>query len=344
MIDLEKILNVAKANRASDVHLSAGNPAAFRVDGTIKPLTDRILSEEDLTELLNSCLTKEQYAQFCSSGDFDCAADLYGLGRFRINAFRQIKGSSLVMRIIPADPPSFDEVNLPSQLRKILELKNGLVLITGPTGSGKSTTLAALINELNINRQLHIITIEDPIEYMHKPKNCVINQREVGKDSHSFVSAMKAALREDPDIILIGEMRDTESIAIALTAAETGHLVLSTLHTSGAAMSIDRLVDVFSPDQQSQIRTQLSMSLKIVASQKLLVSASGKGRVGAFEIMFVNSAISNLIREGKTANVNQVIQTNYAAGMLTFERSIADLVESGTIDKETGQAALFDVK
>ena len=344
MVDLEKILSAAVENRASDVHLSSGNAPAFRIDGKIQPLTGKVLTAEDVDFLLQSCLAKEQYEEFCSCSDFDCASELYGLGRFRINGFRQINGTSIAMRLIPVDPPNFDDLGLPTQLRRILELKNGLVLITGPTGCGKSTTLAALINEMNVNRQLHIITIEDPIEYLHQPRSCIINQREVGRDSHSFIRALKAALREDPDIILIGEMRDAESIAIALTAAETGHLVLSTLHTSGAAMSIDRLVDVFPPEQQQQIRTQLSMSLKIVASQKLLLRAGDTGRIAAFEIMQVNSAVSNLIREGKTANVNQVIQTGYASGMLTFDRSISDLSAAGLIDKATERSALFDLQ
>jgi len=250
-----------------------------------------------------------------------------------VNAFKQSRGVSLVLRIINASTPEIAELHLPQSIDRVLELKDGLVLVTGPTGSGKSTTLAAIINEYNKKRSCHIITIEDPIEYLHTPKRSIINQREIGSDSASYARALKAALREDPDIILVGEMRDLESISIAITAAETGHLVLSTLHTIGASKTIDRLIDVFPPAQQQQIKTQLSLALKSVISQRLLPTADGKGRVAAFEMMFVNSAVSNLIREGRTANINQSIQTGLNQGMITLGKSIDDLLARGVISK-----------
>lgn len=337
------MVKYAVEQNASDIHLASGNYPALRIDGNII-LYDSPLTKEAVDAIAKLCLPEEKYAEYEETGDVDCAVNLADSGRFRVNVFRQNKGTSIVLRTINSKTPDIQELGLPPQMKKILELKEGLVLVTGPTGSGKSTTLSAIINELNKSRRSHIITIEDPIEYLHTPLNCVINQREVGSDSASFARALKAALREDPDIILVGEMRDLESISIALTAAETGHLVLSTLHTIGAAKTIDRLVDVFPPEQQHQIKAQLSMALKSVVSQRLLPKAESKGRVGAFEIMYVNSAISNLIKEGKTANINQMIQTNYASGMITLERSIQELADKGIITKEVAAEALFDVK
>ena len=337
-----EMLKSAVAANASDIHLASGNYPALRIDGNIVMFGDAPLRKEAVDAILKMCLTEEKQREYEETGDVDAAVSLADSGRFRVNVFRQSSGTTVVLRTIRSDTPSMEELELPPQINKILELKQGLVLVTGPTGSGKSTTLASIINEFNKTRRSHIITVEDPIEYVHTPQNCLINQREVGADSASYARALKAALREDPDIILVGEMRDLESISIALTAAETGHLVLSTLHTLGAAKTIDRMVDVFPHEQQQQIKTQLSMALKAVISQRLLPRAGGKGRIGAFEIMYVNSAISNLIREGKTANINQMIQTNYAAGMITLERSIRELEASGFITKETAQEALSD--
>lgn len=339
-----EMLKSAVASNASDIHLASGNYPAVRIDGNIVLFGDAPLAKEAVESIAKICLTEEKLLEFEQTGDADCAVNLADSGRFRVNIFRQSKGTTLVLRTIKSKTPDIEELDLPPQIGKILELKQGLVLVTGPTGSGKSTTLAAIIHEFNKKRRSHIITIEDPIEYVHTPKNCVINQREVGADSFSYARALKAALREDPDIILVGEMRDLESISIALTAAETGHLVLSTLHTIGAAKTIDRMVDVFPPEQQQQIKTQLSMALKAVISQRLLPRADGKGRVGAFEIMYVNSAISNLMREGKAANINQMIQTNYASGMITMERSIRDLEDKGMITKKVAEEFIFDVK
>ena len=334
-MDFFQIVMNGVSGRASDIHLSANNRPAYRINGRMHFLDVPPLTPEEVDRMICQCLPHEKYEEFRATGDIDAAAEISGCGRFRVNAFRQIRGSTLVMRIINAATPEISQLHLPASVSRVLELQDGLVLVTGPTGSGKSTTLAAIINEYNKNRSCHIITIEDPIEYMHTPKNCIINQREIGSDSVSYARARKAALREDPDIILVGEMRDLASISIAVTAAETGHLVLSTLHTIGASKTIDRLIDVFPPQQQQQIRTQLSLVLKSVISQRLLPTADGKGRVAAFEMMFINSAISNLIREGRTANIAQSLQTGASQGMIPLDRSIEDLLRRGIITQDT---------
>lgn len=330
-------------SKASDIHLATGNKPAYRINGIVHFLNCPVLTVEQVDTMIRQCLSHDKYEAFCQTGDMDSAAEIAGCGRFRVNAFKQAHGVTLVLRIINAITPEMKDLHLPQSMGKILELKDGLVLVTGPTGSGKSTTLAAVINEFNKTRKCHIITIEDPIEYPHSPKNCIINQREVGEDSASYARALKAALREDPDIILVGEMRDLDSTAIAITAAETGHLVLSTMHTIGSANTIDRLIDVFPPTQQQQIRIQLSTVLKSVISQRLLPTADGKGRVAAFEMMFVTSAISNLIREGRTININQLIQTSSQLGMCTLEKSISDLFQRNIISNDVAQEFSFDI-
>ena len=330
-MELTEIVSKAVALHASDIHLSSNNRPACRVNGQVRFFDLPVLTADDVSGLIRQCFSGEKMEQFQKTGDLDSAAELPGCGRFRANAFRQTRGCTLVLRVINAETPELSALNLPESIRKILAYQDGLVLVTGPTGSGKSTTLAAMINEINKTRCGHIITIEDPIEYLHTPKKCIIDQREVGADSVSYARALRAALREDPDIILVGEMRDLESISIAVTAAETGHLVFSTLHTSGAAKTIDRLIDVFPPEQQQQIRTQLSMTLRSVISQHLLPTADGRGRAAAFEMMFVNNAVANLIREGKTANITQMIQTGAADGMVTLQNSLLDLVRKGTV-------------
>lgn len=336
-MDFREIVMTGVESRASDIHLSSGNSPAYRINGQMGFLDAPPLTPQDVDQMIKQCLIPEKYQAYLETGDEDAAAELFNCGRFRVNAMRQQNGGALVLRIINAQTPEYASLNMPESMNKILALKEGLVLVTGPTGSGKSTTLAAIINELNKTRQSHIITIEDPIEYIHHPKKCVINQREVGQDSISYARALKAALREDPDIILVGEMRDLESISIAVTAAETGHLVLSTLHTIGAAKTIDRLIDVFPPEQQGQIRTQLSLVLKSVISQRLLPTADKSGRIAAFEMMFINNAISNLIREGRTANITQTIQTSAMSGMMTLDKSISELQRMGKITKETAE-------
>lgn len=334
-MDFLQLVKDGVASGASDIHLSANNRPAYRINGAMRFLNTPALTSNEVNEMIAQCLSREKYEEFLVTGDMDSAAEIAECGRFRVNAFRQVRGVTLVLRIINAATPEISQLCLPQSISRILELKEGLVLVTGPTGSGKSTTLAAIINEYNKTRSSHIITVEDPIEYLHSPKNCIINQREIGADSISYARALKAALREDPDIILVGEMRDLESIAIAITAAETGHLVLSTLHTIGASKTIDRLIDVFPPEQQQQIRAQLSLVLKSVISQRLLPTADGKGRIAAFEMMFINSAISNLIREGRTANIGQAIQTGMNQGMITLDKSIDDLLRRGIITQRT---------
>nr|WP_319487375.1 PilT/PilU family type 4a pilus ATPase [uncultured Caproiciproducens sp.] len=342
-MDFFQIVMNGVSSHASDIHLSTNNRPAYRINGRMHFLDVPPLTPDEVDHMIGQCLPHEKYEEFRTTGDIDASAEISGCGRFRVNAFRQIRGDTLVMRIINAATPEISQLHLPPSISRVLELQDGLVLVTGPTGSGKSTTLAAIINEYNKSRSCHIITIEDPIEYMHTPKNCIINQREIGGDSTSYARALKSALREDPDIILVGEMRDLESISIAVTAAETGHLVLSTLHTIGASKTIDRLIDVFPPQQQQQIRTQLSLVLKSVISQRLLPTADGNGRIAAFEMMFVNSAISNLIREGRTANIGQSIQTGVNQGMITLDRSIGDLLHRGIITKSTAEEYGFDI-
>ena len=337
MFDFLNTVREGVRRRASDIHLSSGNRPACRVDGTICFFDGPLLTPEEVEPCIRLCLDAERYKTFRKTGDMDAAVELEDCGRFRLNAFRQNLGPALALRIIGAHPPELAELNLPESIRRILTLKSGLVLVTGPTGSGKSTTLAALIHEFNQTQHCHIITVEDPIEYLHTPIQCVVSQREIGTDSASYARALRAALREDPDILLVGEMRDLESISIAVTAAETGHLVLSTLHTIGAANTIDRLVDVFPPEQQQQIRTQLSMALKSVISQRLLPARGGHGRAAAFEIMFVNNAIGNLIREGRTANLSQIIETGASAGMISMDKSIRGLLQNGVIDRSAAE-------
>lgn len=337
MFDFLSLIRKAVEGKASDIHLSSGNRPAYRVDGVIRFFCEEALEAADVEQCIRRCLGDGRYERFLETGDADAAVELPGCGRFRVNAFRQNLGPAFALRVVGEKPPELDELNLPESINKILTLKSGLVLVTGPTGSGKSTTLAAVVNELNKTRHSNIITIEDPIEYLHTPKSCVVSQREVGTDSASYARALRAALREDPDILLVGEMRDLESVSIAVTAAETGHLVLSTLHTIGAANTVDRLVDVFPPEQQQQIRTQLSMALKSVVSQRLLPRKEGRGRIAAFEVMFVNNAVGNLIREGRTANLSQIIETGSAAGMITMEKSIRGLYQEGRIDRSAAE-------
>lgn len=343
-MEFDEMVRFAVENGASDIHLASNNLPSYRKNGKIMSYKGtEILDEDTVMKYIDEVLEPADYLKFCNTGDIDSAYQFGNLARFRINAFKQRHGATLVMRVIKLNPPKLGDLNLPRSIAKILNLQEGLVLVTGPTGSGKSTTLAALINEINHREELHIITIEDPVEYMHSPAKCIINQREVGQDSETYSSALKSALREDPDIILMGEIRDLESMSIALRAAETGHLVFSTLHTESAAKTIDRLIDMFPVERQKQALNQLSTTLKAVISQRLLPRSDRPGRIGAFEIMFVNSAIANLIREDKIPQIEQMISLNQQTGMITRKLSIENLLKRGLISKETADKYSYDV-
>ena len=343
-MEFEEMVRFAVENGASDIHLASNNLPSYRKNGKIMNYKGtEILDEDTVMKYIDEVLEPADYLKFSNTGDIDSAYQFGNLARFRVNAFKQRHGATLVMRVIKLNPPKLGDLNLPRSIAKILNLQEGLVLVTGPTGSGKSTTLAALINEINHREELHIITIEDPVEYMHSPAKCIINQREVGQDSETYSSALKSALREDPDIILMGEIRDLESMSIALRAAETGHLVFSTLHTESAAKTIDRLIDMFPVERQKQALNQLSTTLKAVISQRLLPRSDRPGRIGAFEIMFVNSAIANLIREDKIPQIEQMISLNQQTGMITRKLSIENLLKRGLISKETADKYSYDV-
>ena len=328
---IEKALQYVAAHPLSDLHFHANEPIAIRVDGEIQIFPDDILPQADMDEFIKQYLNKEQQLDFMKQMDADLAVDTESI-RFRVNLFKTSRGLAAVMRKIETQIPSFDQLALPAVARDVIELENGLILVTGPTGSGKSTTLAAMIDRINRNRQEHIITIEDPIEFIHQNQKSVISQREVKRDTVSFSTALRASLREDPDVILVGELRDLETIQLALTAAETGHLVFGTLHTSGAPNTINRIIDVFPPQQQDQVRAQLSQSLRLVMTQRLFKRKDAAGRIGAFEVMTCNPAVRNLIRENKVFQIASVMQTSRGEGMMTMESSIAQLVQSGQIE------------
>ena len=328
---LEKITELAKKDKQiSDFHLRGGSDIAYRKLGEIIIEQSSKISEKDLEELLKSNCSEKDIKIFHEKNELDSAVILADL-RFRANFYKTLNGTGAVLRRVETKAPLMDDLNLPPILYELLDAHKGLVLVTGPTGSGKSTTQAAIINQINEARQSNIITIEDPVEFVHKDKKSIISQREVGKQTNSFANALKAALREDPDVILVGELRDLETISLALTAAETGHLVFGTLHTSGAPNTINRIIDVFPPEQQGQIRAQLSESLKMVVTQKLFKKKDGSGRVGAFEIMVCNAPIKNLIREAKIHQIPSVMQTAQREGMITMEKSIEDLIGTGVI-------------
>ena len=334
MYTLKELLNKAIAMKASDLHLTVGLSPTVRCNGKLIGLGEEKLTIS-YTEKFSKEILGEKYKEYLSCGEFDTSYFVEGIGRFRVNVFKQKNNDAIAIRIIDLKIPTLDELKHPIVIKDIINKRRGLVLVTWPTGSGKSTTLAAIINEINNIREAHIITLEDPIEYLHTHNKCIINQREIGKDSRSYKSALKAILREDPDVILIGEMRDLETISIAITAAETGHLVLSTLHTVGAANTIERIIDVFPPYQQQQIKSQLASVLEAVISQQLLINKNNNGRVAAFEIMISTPGIKNLIREGKTFQIESMIQTGSKYGMKTMDMSIYELYKNGVISKET---------
>jgi len=318
---VDEILKFAVENNASDVHFSSGMPPIIRILGEIKKVDMPPLEEESLAIELMSLLNQEQIEYFNRHKEIDLAVNLPGLSRFRANIFRHLNGIGAAFRIIPPHIRTLEEMHMPAVLKKMIQYKKGLILVTGPTGSGKSTTLAAMIHEINLSRREHIITIEDPIEYVHKPVQSLIHQREIGIHTQSFATALRSALREDPDIILVGEMRDLETITYALRAAETGHLVLSTLHTNSAAETVDRVINVFPGEQQPQIRIMMANALIGVISQRLVPQAMKPDRIALMEIMVNNNAIKNLIREGKTYQIESAIQMGSDFGMQTFEKS-----------------------
>ena len=338
MMTVAQLIEKAKADRASDVHLVCGLTPRCRVDGSMRELAPDVLDAEQCLAYAKE-LSGELFLTMQEVGEADFAKTLGGV-RCRLNLFKQQGVWSAAIRLLNDKIPDLNDLGLPAAVLDFPEYNQGLVLITGETGSGKSTTLAALLNSINKTQNKHILTLEDPVEYIYTPDKCVINQREIGKDTKSFAAALRAALREDPDVILVGEMRDLETIETALTAAETGHLVFGTVHTNSAADSIDRVVDVFPAGRQQQIRLQLSMSLKAVLSQQLLPRASGTGRVLACEVMKTDGAIKNLIREGKTPQIVNAIQTTGNIGNILMERTLLNLLNAGTINRETYEQAL----
>ena len=328
----EKLEELAKNNKKiSDFHLRSGSPMAYRQTGEIVKVADTPVTAQDLKDLIAMNCNEKEVLKFEKTHELDSAVMLSGL-RFRANFYKTINGPAAVLRRVESKIPDMDQFNLPQALYDIVDMHKGLVLVTGPTGSGKSTTLAAIVNEINKTRTSNIITVEDPVEFIHKDAQSIVSHREIGKQTESFASALKAALREDPDVIMVGEMRDLETVGLALTAAETGHLVFGTLHTSGAPETINRIIDVFPPEQQSQIRAQISTSLKMVVTQRLLKTKDGQGRVGAFEIMKCTPPIQNLIREAKIHQIPSIMQTAVRDGMITMEKSLEELVKSGKID------------
>ncbi len=339
---LAKLLELVVKQKASDLHLSPGMPPLIRVDGDLVPLPETpVLDTDTIKNLMYSMMEKTQQQEFEKELEIDFALNIQNVAGFRVNLFFKLNGMAAVFRVIPSEIPTLDELNLPPVFKQLLNLPNGLILVTGPTGSGKSTTLAAMVDYININQESHIITLEDPIEFIHHSKKCLINQRQIHKDTKDFAIALRSALRQDPDIILVGEMRDLETIRLALTAAETGHLVMGTLHTSSAPRSISRIVDVFPAGEKNIIRNMLSESLQAVICQTLLKKKTG-GRIAAFEIMLGTAAIRNLIREDKVAQMYSAIQTGKEMGMCTLDQYLQELVANQLVDIEVARSAALN--
>ncbi len=333
-MNLLEIVNLGTEKKASDIHLTVGIPPTYRIFGELVKLDDKPLTPNDTKALTLEALNEKQFKILEEKGELDFSYSSPGIGRYRVNAYKQRGSYGLALRIIPRDIPTMEELGLPKVVSELARLPRGLILVTGPTGSGKSTTLASVINQINQERNCHILTLEDPLEYLHRHNKAIVNQREIGSDTQSFANALRGALRQDPDVILVGEMRDLETISIALTAAETGHLVLSTLHTLGAAKTIDRIIDVFPSHQQQQVRIQLSSVIQGVISQQLVQKSDGHGRVAAFEVMIATPAIRNLIREDKIHQIDTVIQTGAKYNMQTMDSSLIQLYIKGLIKKE----------
>ena len=334
MMTVEEILTVAKELKASDVHIAVGIPPKVRVHGELMNMNCPMLTKDDSDSIIKSVMNTRQMEILEEKGEVDFSLSIPKVGRFRVNVFRQRGALSAALRLVNTIIPRPEDLGVPPSVVNLFKKKRGLVLVTGPTGSGKSTTLASIINVINENLPAHVITLEDPIEYLHSHKMATVNQREIGMDSLSYKNALRAALREDPDVVLVGEMRDLETISIAITAAETGHLVFSTLHTIGAAATIDRIIDVFPPHQQQQIRIQLAMVLEAVVSQQLIATADGKSRVAAFEVLHSTPAIKNLIRENKTFQIASTMQTNKKMGMQTMDDALFYLYAQGIISRD----------
>ncbi len=342
-MSIVELLKMAHRNKASDVHITVGVPPVIRVNGKLIHV-DNVdnLMPDDTEKIAYELLTERQIEILKDKGEIDFSYAISGVGRFRVNVYSQRGSYSVAIRPIPLDIPSAKELGLPDILTQLADRKRGLILVTGPTGSGKSTTLATMIDHINDTRRCHVLTLEDPIEYLHRHKSSIINQREIGYDTNSYNTALRAALRQDPDVILIGEMRDLETISIAVTAAETGHLVLATLHTIGAVSTVDRVIDVFPAEQQQQVRVQLGSVLQGVVSQQLVRRADGSGRIGAFEIMICNQAVRNLIREGKSHQLMSSIQTGRKIGMMSMDTSLVELYKKGYITVDEAMAHSVD--
>ena len=335
-MDIAELLSFGVKNNASDLHISAGLPPMIRVDGDLRRINLPALDKKAVLDLLYDIMNDKQRCEFEETWEADFSFEIPNLARFRVNVFNQERGAGGVFRTIPSEVLTLEQLNMPDVFKELAMKPRGLILVTGPTGSGKSTTLAAMINHVNEKKHDHILTIEDPIEFVHESKQCLVNQREVHRDTMSFNNALRSALREDPDIILVGELRDLETIRLALTAAETGHLVFGTLHTSSATKTINRIIDVFPAEEKGMVRTMLSESLQAVIAQTLLQRV-GDGRVAALEVMICNSAIRNLIREDKIAQMYSSIQTGSGQGMHTLDQHLQELVQQNLISKQTAQ-------
>lgn len=338
MAQIHAFFKMLNEHEGSDLHLSSGSQPMLRIRGDLQRIKFKQMTDEELKKMLYEITPEAKVKEFEETGDVDFAYEVPGLARYRANFFRQNNGVSAVFREIPSDVMTVEILGLPTQMRDLAMLRSGLVLVTGPTGSGKSTTLAALIHHANKHRKDHIITIEDPIEFIHRQASCLINQREVGRDTRGFKTALRGALREDPDIILVGEMRDYETVALALEAAETGHLVLSTLHTGSAVKTVDRVIEVFPEDMQAQVRASFADSLQAVVSQSLIKRADGKGRVAAVELLMATQPVRNLIRDAKNHQIQSVIQTGRQHGMQTLDDHLAQLQADGSISREAAVA------